>query len=99
MEAMACGVPAILPPQFEETFGSAATCAEPADVPLVVAELWQSEQSYLERARAGRDFVLRNCDISDFQARVNALKTTVEKDSHVDSAPTGLITELMENQP
>ena len=57
IEAMAAGIPVILPPVFEQTFGDGAVYAEPQDVWRTIAELWGDEDAYLERARAGHAFV------------------------------------------
>lgn len=73
MEAMAFGIPVILPFQFKETFGSAATYAQPEEVPKVITELWRSREQYLERAEAGRSFVRENCAMSDFPDRLSAV--------------------------
>lgn len=80
MEAMAMGIPAILPPQFKETFGKAALYALPSEVPGVISELWRSRDMYLGRARAGRSFVLENCSLSVFPDRLAALPGSVEGD-------------------
>jgi hypothetical protein len=73
MEAMAAGCPAILPPVFEETFGPAALYVEPAEVWPTIARLWSDENAYLERARAGREFVVRNCGLELFESRIRGL--------------------------
>jgi glycosyltransferase involved in cell wall biosynthesis len=73
MEAMAFGIPVILPRQFKETFGSAATYARPDEVSEVISELWRSREHYLERAHAARSFVLKNCSLSTFPDRLAAL--------------------------
>jgi len=46
LEAMASGVPVILPPHFEATFGNAATYAEPADVASIVHRLRGDRDAY-----------------------------------------------------
>lgn len=71
MEAMAVGIPVILPPVFADTFGDAATYASPEEVPAVVAALWSSRDEYLKRAEAGRAFVRANCDIDSFGKRLD----------------------------
>lgn len=73
MEAMAVGLPVILPPQFRETFGDAAIYAPPGEVPAVISTLWASQDEYLKRAQAGRNFVLANCDITAFAGRLQGL--------------------------
>jgi len=70
IEAMAVGVPAILPPVFRQTFGDAALYAEPADVWGVIEALWQDESAWLERAHKGREFVLATSDWRRFAERL-----------------------------
>jgi hypothetical protein len=56
-EAMATGVPVILPPEFEPVFGSGAVYAPPAEVTKVVAELAEDESSYLTQQKRGAEAV------------------------------------------
>lgn len=54
LEALATGVPAVLPPHFEAVFGDAAVYAEPHDVRRVVESLHADPAAYdaqVERAR------------------------------------------------
>ncbi|MCH8504318.1 MAG: hypothetical protein LAT50_08350, partial [Ectothiorhodospiraceae bacterium] len=81
MEAMAMGIPAVLPPVFRSTFGEAAVYAEPGDVWDVVDTLWHDEQAYLQRARSGRDFVMRHCGHSRFSERLAAMETRPPSDA------------------
>jgi hypothetical protein len=74
IEAMAAGVPTILPPVFQQTFGDAAVYAEPKGVWSVSQSLWRDENAYLARAKAGRDFVLQNCGYGQLQKRLDALE-------------------------
>ena len=73
IEAMAVGCPAILPPRFKLTFGSAAIYAEPTEVWECIRALWQDENAYLSRARAGRDFALANSDWKHLAGRLERL--------------------------
>lgn len=57
MEALAAGVPVILPPQFQETFGDAAAYAAPTDVPRVIEDLWTDRTAYVARIDAGLAYV------------------------------------------
>jgi hypothetical protein len=75
-EAMAAGKPAILPPIFEETFGSSALYAEPSDVWETVYSLWRSESAYLDRAIAGREFARSNYALERFGERMLRLRNT-----------------------
>jgi hypothetical protein len=70
MEAMAMGMPAILPPEFEETFGAAALYAPPEEVWNLVARLWRDEAAWHERVEAGRAFVESHCSHAAFAARL-----------------------------
>jgi hypothetical protein len=53
VEAMAAGVPVILPPVFKPTFGSGALYAEPHDVAALVDELTADHERYLEQRELG----------------------------------------------
>ncbi|MQM28933.1 glycosyltransferase family protein [Glycomyces albidus] len=53
VEAMAAGVPVVLPPVFKPAFGSGALYAEPADVAALVTELTGDHDRYLEQREAG----------------------------------------------
>lgn len=46
LEAIASGLPAILPPHFEPLFGAAALYAEPSGVADVIEALWEDEEAY-----------------------------------------------------
>ncbi len=70
MEAMAIGVPVILPPVFRETFGEAALYAEPNDVWATIEALWKDEAAYHERSEIGRAFVVENCNLDQFPRRL-----------------------------
>jgi glycosyltransferase involved in cell wall biosynthesis len=70
MEAMAIGVPVILPPVFRATFGAAALYAEPRDVWAAMERLWADEKAWMERIEAGRAFVMSNCSPDLFPARL-----------------------------
>ncbi len=73
IEAMAIGCPVILPEVFESTFGPAALYAPPEKVWETVQRYWRNEALYLERARAGREFVLAHCDWAEFAKRLDRL--------------------------
>ena len=73
MEAMAAGVPVILPPEFEPTFGPAALYAPPEGVWPLVERLWQDAAFAADRRAAGRAFVEANCDPAGFPARLARL--------------------------
>lgn len=46
LEAIAAGLPAILPPHFEPLFGQAALYCEPEDVAELVESLWADAEAY-----------------------------------------------------
>jgi glycosyltransferase involved in cell wall biosynthesis len=48
LEAMASGLPAILPPHFRPLFGDAAVYAEPVEVPSVLRRLYADRVAYEE---------------------------------------------------
>lgn len=73
MEAMAAGVPVILPPEFEPTFGPAALYAPPEGVWPLVERLWQDAAFRAARRAAGRAFVEENCGLATFPARLARL--------------------------
>jgi glycosyltransferase involved in cell wall biosynthesis len=73
-EAMASGVPAILPPTFEETFGAAAAYAEPSEVWRTISSLWRDQEAYLKLANAGHQFA-RNLAGHCFERQVESLKS------------------------
>lgn len=87
IEAMAAGVPAILPPGFEEIFGEAARYAPPAQVWKVVESLWKDRAAYLEQARRGRAFVERHCGLEQLPGRLERLHATALPDG--DPAESG----------
>ena len=76
MEAMAVGVPVILPPEFEPTFGEAALYATPNGVWPCVEALWRDEAAWMERVAAGRRFVATRCGQDAFAARVSRIETS-----------------------
>lgn len=73
MEAMAAGVPVILPPEFEPTFGPAALYARPAEVWPLIERLWADRAAWTARAEAGRAFVRGACDSRLFAGRLDTL--------------------------
>lgn len=57
MEAMAAGVPVIVPPCFQEVFGDAACYAEPQRVEALINKLWDTKSAYVEQVDKGFHFV------------------------------------------
>jgi hypothetical protein len=76
MEAMAVGVPAILPPEFEPTFGEAALYAPPEGVWPLVERLWEDRGFWEARVAAGREFVTANCAYAVFPGRLARLRAS-----------------------
>jgi glycosyltransferase involved in cell wall biosynthesis len=72
LEALARGLPAVLPPVFRETFGEAAVYAEPEEVWPTVAALWADEAAYLAQGARGQEFVRARSDWSRFPSRLAA---------------------------
>jgi UDP:flavonoid glycosyltransferase YjiC (YdhE family) len=58
LEALASGLPAILPPHFRPLFGDAAIYAEPPEVPTVMSELYADREAY-ENLAARTDTCVR----------------------------------------
>lgn len=56
-EAMATGVPCVLPEEYRETFGDAAVYARPDEIEDAVMDMWSDSGRYGEYAERGADFV------------------------------------------
>ena len=78
MEAMAVGLPVILPPDFAPTFGDAALYAAPDGVWPLVERLWRDRAFWEARAAAGRAFVAANCGYDAFPRRLARLAAQPE---------------------
>ncbi|HMB72113.1 MAG TPA: glycosyltransferase [Gammaproteobacteria bacterium] len=72
LEAMALGVPVIVPPRYHALLGNAASYSSAEMVAATVERLWTSEREYLERAAAGRSFVLERFGPDDVIGRLRA---------------------------
>lgn len=70
MEAMASGVPVILPDVFRSTFGDAAIYAEPENVQSIVSHLWSNQEKYEAQRKQGYEFVRKNCSPCALKGRV-----------------------------
>ena len=73
IEAMAAGVPVILAPEFEPTFGEAALFAAPDEVWGLVERL-RSPGFRAGRVAAGRAFLRAHCGYEAFPARLERLE-------------------------
>lgn len=71
MEAMADGIPALLPPVFRETFGDAAVYCEPEDVARKVRELWADPDAYREQTVKGYNYVRTTADQRAVMSRLS----------------------------
>jgi hypothetical protein len=76
MEAMAVGVPVVLPPEFAPTFGDAALYAEPEAVWDRVAALWRDEAAWMAQVERGRAFVRARCGYDALPRRLARLRGT-----------------------
>ena len=61
VEAMARGLPVVLPHRFEALFGPAALYRAPREVLATVRRLWGNPDEYAAQAARGRDFVAARC--------------------------------------
>jgi glycosyltransferase involved in cell wall biosynthesis len=57
LEAMAAGIPVILPEKFKQVFRDGAIYATPFDVQSIVMQLHQDKASYQRQSEVGRKFV------------------------------------------
>ncbi len=73
LEAMAVGLPVVLPPGFERTFGEAALYSRPEGVWPLVNELWSKENAWSERSKAAMRFARERCDWSQLTNRIEVL--------------------------
>lgn len=72
MEAMAHGVPVIVPERFREVFGDAAAYAEPDEVAGLIAKLWKNPKAYSALVEKGLEYVLAHADNAVVQSRIKA---------------------------
>ncbi|WP_129711029.1 glycosyltransferase [Haloactinopolyspora alba] len=72
-EAMAMGVPCVLPTEYAEIFGDAAVYAEADDVAETIRELWADADRYHEYSRRGAEFVTEYCGSEVGMRRVASL--------------------------
>lgn len=73
MEAMACGIPVLLPHSFRETFGDAAIYCEPNEVYDNILKLWKDEDLYEHYSKLGVLFVRNNCILDVVKAKMQQL--------------------------
>ena len=70
IEAMAVGVPVILPPRWREVYGNAAVYAEPKEVFDAISAIWHSKVKYEKQVVRGFRFVEGNCSYQDYAERL-----------------------------
>lgn len=73
LEAVASGVPAILPPQFEPVFGSAAIYAEPAEVQNKILALNADTAAYTAHAKAARTSIEQSYGLERLPERLDKI--------------------------
>lgn len=73
LEAMACGLPTVLPPVFESTFGDAALYAPPPEVWRQITSVWADERTWTQHSEAGTRFVREHCDWRELGPRLSSL--------------------------
>jgi len=76
-EAMAVGVPVILPPRFEKVFGDAALYCGPERAVDIALGLHADIRGYSARVNAGRSFVAQRFGYAQHRKRLEALGVTV----------------------
>ncbi|MBM7095811.1 glycosyltransferase [Bacillus sp. H-16] len=72
-EAMAAGVPVIIPPSYKELFGEAAIYAEPDDVQEKINELMKKPQLYNEQVEKAFVYVNRHFGYEKHASRLESI--------------------------
>ncbi|WP_026691451.1 glycosyltransferase [Alteribacter aurantiacus] len=72
-EAMAAGVPVIIPPIYKELFGEAAIYAEPKDVQHKIKELMRDSSKYNEQVEKAYSFVNNNFGYKKHASRLESI--------------------------
>jgi glycosyltransferase involved in cell wall biosynthesis len=70
LEAMAAGVPVILPEHFEVLFKEAAIYAKPSEVKGIILDLFNNQTLYRERAEIARKFAEEHFGYSQHLSRI-----------------------------
>jgi len=73
LEAMAAGVPAIVPPTLRPLFGDAVCYAEPGEVQACVWALWRDRSAYEAQRRRGLAAVHERFSLAAHVARIEGL--------------------------
>lgn len=69
-EAMAVGVPVIIPPSYKTLFKEAAIYAEPAEVQTKIEELMANEQMYINQVNKAFDYIEKEFGYSKHASRL-----------------------------
>ena len=72
-EAMATGVPVILPPHFESVFGDAAIYCDIEQVQDEISKLMQDKKRYIEQVQKAWEYVESNCSYEHHEQRLKPL--------------------------
>jgi glycosyltransferase involved in cell wall biosynthesis len=80
-EAMAVGVPVILPPQFQPVFGEAAQYAQTAEVESLIRTLYNSPSQYQKQVQLGQQFVEHHYGYDQQRQRLLLLVTSLHHQS------------------
>ncbi|MBO3735263.1 glycosyltransferase [Glycomyces niveus] len=78
LEAMAAGVPVVMDPVFQPTFGDAALYRDPADVEFTARKLMDDPEWYASRQRAAWAFVEKHCSPQALAKRLSRHGVGVE---------------------
>lgn len=76
LEAMAAGIPVILPEHFKVLFGEAAVYAQPAEVQDIVMKLFHDPVLYREQVDKARKFIEENFS---YEQHINRIRPYVKK--------------------
>lgn len=87
LEALAAGVPCILPPSFEKLFGDGAIYCEPGEVEDRIRRLMADRAYYLERVEAGKRVVRERFSPGSLLRRVAELGVEVSPESPASDLP------------
>ncbi|WP_078555862.1 glycosyltransferase [Alkalihalobacterium alkalicellulosilyticum] len=74
IEAMAVGVPVIIPHHYKKLFGEAAIYAEPKDVPMEINKLMNDDDYYQNQVNKALAYVDRNFGYSKHASRIKLLQ-------------------------
>lgn len=73
LEALALGIPVMLPPELESIFGDSPIYARPDEAEAQLLEIWHDQDRYLACARRGREFIRTKFNPARFFGRMQQL--------------------------